>query len=342
MYKCLAETFEGGGIWNQAVHILDVDENHQPLMTYKLTLKHDNRQLIKIFAGVSQDTTDASPSWMMDFPIFNYQGGNHYLQGNDTAESLKSLEFGLDITPLLSHVQPGEPAKFFFTVDENDPKDEGEGEITAFSLMDYTSGSEEIVCTETPLPLANNSRTSVSVVYSPVFDIVEIITPSWPPYSINFPTVINSRQMAEHSHIRSTYQYRRQSTESLMVDAIEVPFDQTADTIYPVALGFSFPFYGKLYDTVYMHIDGHLQFDHQQLPWPYMQELDLHLRTNRMITPMTHNNFTIMPADGDGGWYEEDDTSALFRWKLSWEASPASTEFNFAVKVCQNGKIEFS
>ena len=126
-----------------------------------------------------------------------------------------------------------------------------------------------------------------------------------------------------------------------MVDAIEVPFDQTADTIYPVALGFSFPFYGKLYDTVYMHIDGHLQFDHQQLPWPYMQELDLHFRTNRMITPMTHNNFTIVPSDNDGGWYEEDDTSAIFRWKLSWSASPASTEFDFAVKVCQNGKIDF-
>jgi hypothetical protein len=344
MYKCLAETFENGGIWNQAVHILDVDENYIPLMTYKVTLKHNSRVKVKIFAGVSQDTTDSSPAWLMDFPIINYQGGDYYLQGIDTAESLKSLEFGLDITPLLSHLQPGEPAKFFFIVDENDPLDDASGEISAFSLMDYTSGQEEITSSQTPVTLENNSRTYASVVHFPVFDVVEITTGSLPPYSVNEPY---SHQLTADGGTPPyswdpQYQYRlEQSTESFpSADANQALFDETSDTIVPVALGFSFPFYGKLYDTVYMHIDGHLQFDHAQLPWPYMQEPDIQFRSNRMITPMTNINFTITPADGDGGWFEEDDTSAVFRWKLSWSATPASTEFNFAVRICQNGNIE--
>jgi len=345
MYKCLAETFENGGVWNQAVHILDVDENYQPLMTYKVTLKHNYRQKVKVLAGVSQDTTDIAPAWLMDFPIINYQGSNHYLQGQDTAQYLKFLEFGLDVTPLLSHLQPGEPAKFFFTIDENDPYDDGEGEITSFSLMDYTSGAEEIISPEIPVIMANNSRTFASVIHFPVFDIVEITTDTLPPYAVNEPY---SYQLGAEGGTPPylwdpQYQYRvEQSTESFpATDANQVLFNITSDSIVPVTLGFSFPFYGNLYDTVYMHIDGHLQFDHAQLPWPYMQELDLHFRSNRMISPMTNTFFTIIPADGDGGWFEADDTSAVFRWKLSWSSNPAATDLNFAVKICQNGNIEF-
>ncbi len=166
---------------------------------------------------------------MMDFPIINYQGGYHYLQGNDTAESLKSLEFGLDITPLLSHLQPGEPAKFFFIVDENDPHNDGEGEITSFSLMDYTSGAEEIISSETPVILENNSRTPASVIHFPVFDMVEITTVTLPPYSVNEPY---SYQLEADGGTPPyswdpQYQYRvEQSTESFpTIDANQVLFD---------------------------------------------------------------------------------------------------------------------
>jgi hypothetical protein len=345
MYKCLAETFESGGVWNQAVHILDIDENYQPLVTYKVTLKHNYRQKVKVLAGVSRDTTDIAPAWIMDFPIINYQGGNRYLQGQDTADYLQYLEFGLDITPLLSHLQPGEPAKFFLIVDENDPYFEGEGEINSFSVMDYTSGVQEIHSTETPVIMENNSRTSVSVIYFPVFDLVEITTDTLPLYSVNEPY---SYQLAADGGTPPyswdpQYQYRiEQSMDNFPeTDSNQVLFSAATDSIVPVALGFSFPYYGILYDTVYMHINGHLQFDHSQLPWPYMQEPDIYFRGNRVITPMNHTFFTIMPADGDGGWFEADDTSAVFRWKLSWSSTPAATDLNFAVKIFQNGNIEF-
>jgi hypothetical protein len=345
MYKCLAETFENGGIWNQEVHILDIDENYQPLITYKVTLTHNYRGRLKVLAGVSQDTTDISPAWMMDFPIMDYQGGNHYLQGQDTAEYLKSLEFGLDITPLLSNLQPGEPAKFFFIVDENDPNDEGEGEITAFSVMDYTNGEQEISSAETPVILENNSRTFASVVYVPEYDIVEITTDTLPPFSPG--ESYNYQLQADggtppYSWNPQYHYFVEQSADSFPeINGNQVLYTPATDTIMPVPLGFSFPYYGELYDTVYMHIDGFLEFSDDQLPWPYLQEPELFFRSERIIAPLTYGPVTIVPAEGDGGWAEINDTSATFRWKLSLISNPGMTDLNFAVRLTHNGNIEF-
>jgi hypothetical protein len=345
MYKCLAETFEEGGIWNQAVHILDVNENYQPLITYKVTLKHPYREKVKILAGVSQDTADLAPAWIMDFPIIDYQGADHYMQGQDTADYLKSLEFGLDITPLLSHLHPNLPAKFFFMADERDPFGESDGEITAFSVMDYTSGQQEIISAQTPLALENDSRTLASVIHTPDFDIVEITTDTLPvfttglPYSYPLEATGGIPPYSWSAHFN--YLLEQSTDDFPLIDENQVLVYATVDSIVPVALGFSFPYYGEIYDTVYMHANGHLQFDSAQIPWPYMQEPELHFRYNRIITPMTNVGFTITPADGDGGWAETGDTSATFRWKLSWTANPGATEINIAVRLHQDGNIDF-
>ena len=345
MYKCIAETFENGGIWNRSVHILDVAENYEPMMTFKITLKHSYREKVKILAGVSGDTSDISPAWLMDFPIIDYQGAYHYLQGHDTAMSQQYLEFGLDVTPLLSYLQPGEPAKFFFIVDENDPDQEGGGEITSFSVMDYTSGVQQIPSEETPVSIENNSRTIASVIHVPDFDIVEITTDSIPPFTANEPYLylLQAQGGSTPYSWEPDYKYRlEQSTESFpYIDENQVLINAETDSIVAVSLGFNFPYYGTDYDTVYMHVNGHLQFDNAQIPWPYMMEPMLHFRSNRIIAPMTDMSFTILPSDGDGGWYETDDTSAIFRWKVSYAYDPVGTDLNFAARICQNGNIDF-
>lgn len=344
MYKCLAETFENGGVWNRAVHILYPLAQHAPLMTYKVTLKHDYREKIKVLAGISADTSDFIPQWVMDFPIINYQGGNHYMQGQDTAEYLKYLEFGLDVTPLLTHVIPGNPAKFFLIVDEHDPHFEGTGEITAFSLVDYTNGTQEIISPETPLNLLNNNRTVASLVHSPYFEKVAVVTEELPPFSAGEPYGFQLEATGGSPpydwSLRHYYRMEQSVSPFPQIDAHQVLPATAGDTLVPVALGFEFPFFGQRYDTVYLHIDGHLQFDRKQLPWPYLLDYDLHLRSNRIITPMTHENFTISPTDGDGAWYETGDTSTIFRWKLSWSRKPSSTELNLAIRLCHDGRIE--
>ncbi|MFO7614845.1 MAG: T9SS type A sorting domain-containing protein [Bacteroidales bacterium] len=344
MYKCLAETFENGGVWNQAVHILYPYEEFSPLMTYKVTIKHDYREKVKVMAGVSSDTSDLIPRWIMDFPIINYQGGDHYMQGQDTAEYLKYLEFGLDISPLLTHVSPGNPAKFFLIVDENDPYGEGDGEIISFFLIDYTSGMVEVISDEVPLTLLNHNRTTAALVHTPVFDKVAVTTEVLPAFTTDDPYQFQLNATggtpAYDWTFRHYYRMEQSQTSFPMIMDNQVLPDTSGDSLVAIPLGFEFPFFGKKYDTVYIHIDGHIQFDKTQLPWPYLFDYDLHLRSNRIITPMTHQNFTIFD-DEDGAWYETDSISATFRWKLSWSPKPMSTEFNFAVKLWHDGKTEF-
>ncbi len=345
MYKCLAETFDEGGIWNQSVHLLDVVDNYEPVMTFKVTLKHNSRDKIKVMAGVSADTSDLTPRWHMDFPIIDYQGADHYLQGQDTAENLQYLEFGLDITPLLSYLQPGEPAKFFLIVDENDPDQEGDGEITSFSLMDYTSGTQEVISTEAPADLESNSRTIASLVHLPVFDMVQITSESLPVFAVNQPYLYQMQASGGtpdyNWELLKGYRQEGSSGTFPIFDENKVLFHANDDTIVPIALGFSFPFFGESYDTAYMHINGHLQFDNAQLPWPYLLEPWLHFRSNRLIAPMTNMSFTIAPADGDGGWVLTEDTAVTFRWKLSATFNVIATDINFAVRITRGGQIEF-
>jgi len=344
MYKCLAETFDNGGIWNQEVHILDIDPDYQPLMTYKITLKHDKRVKIRILAGASSDTSDVVPAWLMDFPIINYQGDEHYLQGNDTTEALKSLEFGLDITPLLRHLTPGEPAKFFFMVDENDPFEDGNGQITSFSLMDYTSGQQEISSGETPLAIENNSRTLVSLIHIPDYENVEIITETLPPYSGGEPYSVQLQagggQEPYSWELLPGYRMEQSSEIFPQANQQQVLYPLPADTIVAVPLGFSFPFFGETYDTLWMHVNGHIQFDAEAIPWPYLQEPELFFRCYRLIAPFEFDPAVIVAADNDGGWVELSETSATFRWKISLESLPGNTEVNFAARLHSNGNIE--
>jgi hypothetical protein len=345
MYKCLSETFEEGGVWNREVHILDIDENYQPLMTYKITLKHDKRNMVKILAGVSQDTADLAPACMMDFPIIDFQGDKHYLQGQDTAEYLKSLEFGLDITLLLSYIQPGEPAKFFFIVDEKDPTGEGEGQITAFSLMDYTNEMEEIISPETPITLENDSRTMVSLIHFPVFDKVEILTDTLPVFLINEPYNVQLEAgggTAPYSwEPVHNYLVEQANEDFPWIEGQQILIPTSVDSLLPVPLGFSFPFYGEIYDTVWMHINGHLQLNESQLSWPYLQEPELQFQSYLLIAPVEFEMFTMVTSDDDGGWAEITDSCATFRWQLSLASAPGNSEINFAVRLWQNGKIEF-
>jgi hypothetical protein len=109
----------------------------------------------------------------------------------------------------------------------------------------------------------------------------------------------------------------------------------------PVVLGFSFPFFGRSCDTVWMHINGNLQLSGDQLPWPYMEEPELLFRSSRVISPVDFNHFTIVASDGDGGWAEITDSCATFLWQLSLSSNPGMSEVHFATRLWHNGNIEF-
>lgn len=346
MYKVLAETFDNGGIWNRSVHVLDIKENYEPLLTFKVRLKHNYREKVRVRAGITADTASRYPDFIMDFPIIDFQGSNYPMQGLDTAESQKTIEFGLDVTPLRSYARDGAPARYFLMVDENDPNEEGTGSIVSFSLMDYAVIPAEIICPGLPHPLEENGLTMASVVHEASISRPEITTSTLPPFTTGSPY---SQQLAAAGgnppyswEMVSNYMVTSTTESYAPVTANRILPDPGLDSIISVPLGFGFPYFGKVYDTVFLHVNGYLQFRHEQLPEPYMQDQLLFLKQNRIIAPLTNDAFGLQPADDDGAWYERDSQHATFRWKLSWAGNPFVTEMDFSVTLLTTGEIIFN
>ncbi|MCX6272402.1 MAG: T9SS type A sorting domain-containing protein [Bacteroidetes bacterium] len=342
MYKNLADPKPQGGIWNNTVYVVIPKPDYQPKITFKVTLKHSNRSKVKVMAGISSDTASVVPEYVMEFPLFNYQGGAYYMQGGTTVESNKNLEFGLDVTPLLSYIPPNHPARYFLMVDEKDYDHDADGSIQAFSLIDYTPAPEEVAFTGPATPLTDNDLTMI-----------------WVNKTVNFPTVTLIDSVLPPATLYEPYNHQLTSTGGtppydyeMEMDYYESNFPQPFPTVtaeqlvlsnsssgqVSKTLDFDFPFYGKKYHRVVVHVDGYLMFDDQPMPWPFIIDETIYQHNTKNISPLMTKTQAI--PSGGGIWYEGDQYSATFRWKtvISGESN---TDLNYAVKLYYDGNIEF-
>ncbi len=322
MYRTLADDYAHGGIWNNAVHVVKVKPGYSPMLTMKVKLHHSSRNAIKISAGVSGDPTSFIPEHTIDFPIFNFQGGNFPMQGAGTSDTMNSIEFGLDITPLLSYMQMQKDAAIFLIVDENDPFSQANGRIEYFSVIDYSESSPKITEFQpTPLEISNNDITYAKVVVKTNANKVLINNTVLPPITAGLPYSVQlSANGGQPPYSWSlNYGYTRLSGNQPLAafNGTKLIAQHPSDSILPVPLPFDFPFYGKKYDTIYVNMNnGYLQFTTDNIPWPYFSEENLLFRSYRMIVPFSNQNLNANKSD-EGAWYITDSTSASFRWVLS-------------------------
>ncbi len=346
MYKTLADPKILGGIWNNRVFVVYPKASYTPLATFKVTVKHDSRNTIKVSAGISLDTTASSPQYTIDFPIFNYQGNALYMQGGSTVEANKTLEFGLDISTLLNYIPTGQKGKFFFILKEADPANAGSGFIQNLSLMDYSGGS--LVETQYPttgIPIVENGTTILGINRSfshPTITITDTQIPEAPiyqPYSYQFtaaggnPPYFWKLQM-DYNETTTTAPFQTTASVHLFPN-------NNNDGFVGQALDFDFPFYGKKFTKVYAQVDGYLRFDDQVYPWPFVGDELLMMKSTRNISPYMCKPMVITTGDGDGIWYEGNSNYALFRWKTSIFGFTGTTDLNFAVKLYPSGRIEY-
>ena len=343
MYKTVADQYGEGGIWNNTVNTLNVKENFSPQLTMKVTLKHSRRKAIKVMAGFARDTTADEPEEIFDFPIFNYQGGDNYMQGGDT-EADKTIEFGLDISHLLSHFESGDYAKFFVIVNENDPEQWGSGFLVSYSLMDYTDGLTEIQCPETNIYIPQNGTVSMSVVHQLNYSEVNIDNSSLPPAPQGQP--FSCQMEASGGTAPYFWSINHDFTETVTTGTFP---NVNANRLYPSnnnngtvdqAIDFSFPFYGKDYDTITVHADGFLKFNDDIYIWPYLLSDELLFKRTALIAPF-NADLNLYSWKGDGIWYEGDESAAIFYWKASLNDQADESNLNFCVKIFPSGDIKF-
>ena len=320
MYKTLAE----GGFWSGLVYVQEVIPDYEPQLTAKVQLTYNKRKRLKVTAGISSDLSAAYPQHSMEFPIFDYQCGDQYMTGG-SSESDKTIEFGLDLTPLLNHINPGQDAKFFLMVTEKDADAAGEGTIDSFSLMDYTGITpQEIECTQSNVSIAENSKTILSIGHDCNFEPPEITNTALPPAPVLAPF------SADMSANGGTEPYLWEWDTDFDIEEQSGFLPSSGSSLgsgyIPVDLGFDFPFYDSVYSTVYVGSTGLIAFESGFDDYlPYNDDDHVVFSHTRCIAPffISSTGWTVSSQNGTG--YK----SFLFE----------NSTIDFAVRLYNTGEI---
>jgi len=345
LYSAMGRSYLNGGVWNQSVYVIDPEPDYVPFLTMKVSMSHNSRKLLKIIAGVSQDTTRQIPEQTMEFPLFSCQGGDHPMQGMDTIPESMEMEFGLDVTPLLSYVEPNKPTRFFFMAEVHDSSETARGTVHLVSFINYANGGSVWTAPAREVPVKSNDITQISVTGSVGFDKVHIATNQ---IQANHPGQPDSvRLVAEGGTPPYRWSLPLHYGKQVIVDSFPMV---TAQNITPsshvvpitkIGLPFSFPFHGKFYDTLYVNGYGMVTFDPIQVPFIWLADEMQMLKSITTICPAFRMNYYINSAENDGIWLESNDQWVCIRWKLSVEKFFFISESNFALRLHRDGRIDF-
>lgn len=336
-YRKLAELPAEGGIWNSCVYVVDVKDEVLPRLTYKATVSHTCRGRLKLMAGVASDVNATRPEHTIDWGVFNYQGGEHYMQGDSTEEQL-SLELGLDVCRLMDYITPGQPAKFFFEVVEDDPEDVSNGEVVSFYLMDYQSSlPTQTQCPQSNVPIVNNDTTFLSLVTTIDFSYPQM-NPAPPAmtafqeYSYQIPASggkppyrFEFTKEFEIEEFTSTY-------PNITGDNVSLSNANSGYAIVP--LPFSFPYYGNQYDQICIYADGYITFRYNTYNWPFLRNSDFQILNTEMIAPL-RMDLTVSTLKV----HSANDVVSIF--VQAYQTGASANQVNYTVKLYPNGVIEY-
>jgi PKD repeat protein len=345
LYSSFALPYPYGGVWNNRVYVVDADSGYRPLLTAKINLTYNRRNQIRVYAGVSQDTTLQAPQHILEIPIFNYQGGPHSMQGFDTLSNSVTIEFGLDLTSLLNEVSNNAPARYFILVDEKDPEYIGQGSLNAVSLRYYGTPFSETVLLPASAAIRDNTTTIISAVANLQKPDVTITTTELPvvedqtPYQAQMQAT--GGQEPYSWHLKERY-LRKETPIPMPVIPGASGYTFNNYTFFEtVPLPFQFPFYGKMVDTMYVNHYGFITFQPYCLPEPYLTDEMGMLAMFPVIAPAfsqyTSYNFSM----GDGIWIRTSPEKAEIRWRVSVSPWYATSTNEFAVILYPDGNVVF-
>ncbi len=345
LYSAMANNYEAGGVYNNQVYIVKADTGYHPLLTTKVKIDYTKRQRIRLIAGVSSDTLATFPEHTITFPLVNFQGGDHVMNGFDEGPGSKAIEVGLDITPLMNWFPENGKARLFLGVEERDPDHSGSGAILEASFLSYTQFPQEFYATTTAVDILDNDLTLISAIATANTSRVEITTTEIPPY---IPGQHIQAQL-EATGGTAPYTWALQQKYSKQPFAATIPANTGAQltkisNLRPYAaraLPFPFPYYGTRKDSIYINFNGFVTFDPDALPAPYITDELAMMHMFPLICPAFSQFYTYIPSKNDGVFYKADASSVVIWWKTSVVGHEYNSNNNFAITLYPDGQIEF-
>jgi len=342
LYRVLASEGHRGGIWNKSVHMVKPVKQMNPVVTMRVKMIHTSRNKFRILAGVSTDSKATEPERLMGFPHFNYQGGDYPLVGEDPADSTH-FELGLDISSLISDIEPGQDVRFFLMVDEKDPANLGEGEVLEFSVINYSDEKVETLSPDLNIPIRNNTTTTLSVATEIDFDKVKM-----KEETTNFvqPGELFTTQLEAEG---GSPPYLWELVHDYEEDHFEKTFPEISGAVISsagarsqftrVEFPFSFPYYGEEYDGVIVDEDGALHLETEYYHYPYSIDGNLVFQVRKSIIPFGRDLELI--DDTDLIRYESSAEVVRFFWEASVMHEDQQYKVQVGAYLYPDGNIEF-
>ncbi|MCK9450252.1 MAG: T9SS type A sorting domain-containing protein [Bacteroidales bacterium] len=342
MYKTVADRFQQGGIWDNLVVIVDAKQNHEPKLTAKVRMSHDCRNKIKVGVGMSKDMQATEPDYVLNYPIFDFQGGCMPMQGNS---GIEEIEFGLDLNMLLMHLEPSEMARFFLIVHENDPWNQNNGTVHEFSLVNYSTIPYEIESLQTEVPIVNNGQTLLTIDAPISFDKIIIDETGIPPLQLyqEYETQLNASGGTAPYNWSLVYDYETEigTADFPQTEELKLTPNNNNDGSVAITLPFPFIFYGETYNEIYVSADGFIRFEEGLSTWPYYIDGRSYLKQNKLIAPCFSKPFYIANGTANGIFYSETEDYINIRWQLSVSGQSGSSNINTVARLYNNGEIKF-
>jgi len=318
--------------------VIRARDYYAPHLTFKATINHTSRDKLKLKAGISSEPDASEPEILHEFPLFNFQGGDHYMQGGDLEED-KIIEIGLDVTPLLSGIENGLPAQFFFLVENRDPNNVGSGEIISFSVIDYLAAGEEVICPQENVTIINNQTTVLSVEKIINYTGVEIITDHLPEVipGVEYEYQLSAANGTPPYSWRLKLEYPESELNGDFPDiaGLQLEPNNNDDGFAVAILDFDFPFYTEVFDEVLISTDGSILFGDT---FQYVRSEE-NIKSTQVISAYCAD-LMLYPEQGDGIWYSGNENFATFHWRTSLFDQP-EVNVEFLVTIYPSGAIVF-